>query len=209
MEILLVRHGETKWNRELVFRGRRDIPLSERGREQAQLLGQRLAKMQIDAILSSPLARAVQTSQPAAEALKLDVEHSDALLDANFGKWSGLSRDEVKEKFPEQFEKWRENPLQMSFDGGDAVRDVRERSFQWLREIAKEDYKRIVVVTHRVILKLMLISILEASHDTFWQIRFDTCSISALNAGRRKFEVQFLNDTHHLELLAGDRLPDF
>ena len=137
MEILLIRHGETKWNRELVFRGIRDIELSERGRRQADLLAKHLKTFRIDAIFSSPLARAVQTAQPTAEALGLTVEPEEAINDLNFGLWTGLTCDEVREKYPLQFTKWESNPVDMDFPQGDRVREARIRSFEWLKMISR------------------------------------------------------------------------
>ncbi len=209
MEILLIRHGETQWNRELVFRGRADIELSERGKKQAQLLGERLGSMEIDAIFSSPLLRATQTAAPAAERLGIDVFPDEALIDVDFGDWTGLSRDEVSEKFPDAFKKWHANPLEVSFRDGDVMREVQQRSLNYLREAAAKDYSRIAIVTHRVILKLLLVSILEASERAFWLIQFDTCSVSALEATGNSLLVKYLNDTHHLRPLAGAGLPDF
>ena len=209
MQILLVRHGETKWNRELVFRGIRDIELSQRGRRQAELLAKHLKNFRIDAIFSSPLSRAVQTAQPSAEALGLTVEPEEAINDLNFGLWTGLSCDEVMEKYPQQFEKWRSNPLDMDFPEGDKVREARIRSFEWLKEISRGEYGTIALVTHKVILKLLVLSILDAPERAYWQIQFGTCSVSSLNTKDGMFEISYLNDMHHYDELGRDELPDF
>lgn len=209
MEILLIRHGETQWNRELVFRGRRDIPLSERGLRQAELLARRLQDCKIDAIFSSPLSRALQTGQPTADALGLTVYPEDAINDLDFGLWSGLSVDQVKAKYPEQFEKWRANPLEMDFPEGDSLRDARLRSFDWLKRISGEDYARIALVTHKVILKLLILSVLDAPERAYWQIHLGTCSISSLSSRDEMLEINYLNDTHHYDEIGGDDLPDF
>jgi broad specificity phosphatase PhoE len=209
MEILLVRHGETQWNRELVFRGIRDIELSERGRQQAELLAKYLKRFKIDAIFSSPLSRAVQTLRPTAEALGLRVQPEEAINDLNFGLWAGLSVDQVKEKYPDQFEKWRLNPLEMDFPEGDKISNAKVRSFNWLKRIAGGDYERIALVTHKVILKLLVLSILDAPKRAYWQIQFSTCSVSMLNTKEGRFDICYLNDTHHYDEIGNDDLPDF
>ena len=209
MEILLIRHGETKWNRELVFRGIRDIPLSERGLRQAELLARRLESTKIDAIFSSPLSRAMQTAQPAAKTLGLTVQPEEAINDLNFGLWAGLSVDQVKEKYPDQFVKWLSNPLEMDFPEGDKVSVARQRSFDWLKTISSGDYDRIALVTHKVILKLLILSILDAPERAYWQIQFGTCSVSMVNTKEGRFDISYLNDTHHYDEIGSDDLPDF
>jgi broad specificity phosphatase PhoE len=209
VEILLVRHGETKWNRELVFRGIRDIPLSERGLRQAELLARRLKGEKIDAIFSSPLSRAMQTAQPAAQALALTVHPEEAINDLNFGLWAGLSVDQVKEKYPDQFEKWRVNPLEMDFPEGDSIIQARQRSFDWLKAASSADYARIALVTHKVILKLLVLSVLNAPERAYWQLQFSTCSVSMLTTKEGRFDISYLNDTHHYDEIGDDDLPDF
>lgn len=208
MEILLIRHGETKWNRELVFRGIRDIELSERGHRQAELLAKRLKDYKIDAIFSSPLSRAMQTVQPAAGALGLTVQPEQAINDLDFGLWAGLTVDQVKEKFPDQFEKWRVNPLEMDFPEGDRVSEAKLRCFDWLKCISGGDYERIALVTHKVILKLLVLSVLDAPERAYWQLQFGTCSVSMLSTAEGRFDISYLNDTHHYDEIGGDDLPD-
>ena len=203
MEVLLIRHGETEWNRELVFRGRADMPLSERGHEQARLLGEHLAGVKIDAVYSSPLQRAVQTAQPVADGQKIDVVTGEAIVDVDFGKWTGLSRDEVKDKYPESFRKWHSDPLDMIFDSGDSMTQVAKRSREYLNGLVTGDYQRVAVVTHRVIIKMLLVSILEARGKAFWSLQFDTCSISAIEGTGNGWSVKYLNYTDHLKPLSG------
>lgn len=209
MEILLIRHGETKWNRELVFRGKCDIPLSEYGLKQAESLRKYLSTFKIDAIFSSPLVRAKQTVKLLSEYLGIEISPIEFLVDVDFGLWTGLSRDKVNEKYHTEFVKWSNNPLDMLFSNGDSVKNVQQRCYHWLEEAAKGDYERVIVVTHRVILKLLLLSILKAHENSFWKIQFDTCSISSLDANNGKFSINYLNNTHHLSALESAKLPDF
>jgi probable phosphoglycerate mutase len=197
MEILLVRHGETEWNRELLFRGRRDIPLSRHGSAQAEMLATRMHALKPDSIFSSPLSRAVMTAQAAASALGLPVRVEDDLADVDFGIWSGLSRDEVEARYPQDFKKWRDDPLAMRFEGGETVSEVQERGLRWLRRVSGSGSGRIAAVTHRVVLKLLAAAVLDAP-GAFWRVRFDTCSVSAVRASAGGFELMYLNDTHHL-----------
>ena len=96
MDIYLVRHGETQWNKEEVFRGRKDIPLNETGRKQAAQAGAYFREVPVKRIISSPLSRAVETAQGIATATGVPVERVGELTDINFGIWEGLSLKEVE-----------------------------------------------------------------------------------------------------------------
>jgi broad specificity phosphatase PhoE len=89
IEIILVRHGETAWNRREIFRGRADIELSETGARQAELLAQYLSQTGISAIYSSPLKRALKTAEAIASYHSLDVKTTSGLIDFDYGNWQG------------------------------------------------------------------------------------------------------------------------
>ena len=102
-EIILVRHGETEWNVAEIFRGRIDVELNETGIKQAELLAEYLSNVKIDAIYSSPLKRALKTAEIVAGSHKLDINITPGLTDFNYGKWQGLSHQEVKDKYKELY----------------------------------------------------------------------------------------------------------
>jgi broad specificity phosphatase PhoE len=99
--ILLVRHGQTDWNLSRRLQGHTDLPLNERGREQARVLAAELAEEPIDAVYSSDLVRAHETARIVAERHGLDVTAIDDLRERHFGTWEGLSDDEIQTRFPE------------------------------------------------------------------------------------------------------------
>src|SRR5213082_1136682 len=105
-EILLVRHGETEWNRESRFQGHADPSLNELGREQAAELAAALAGERLAAVYSSPLRRALETAQIIAAPHRLDAVPVDGLREVDVGSWQGLTRDEVEHRFPQQFRRW-------------------------------------------------------------------------------------------------------
>lgn len=105
-EILLARHGETEWNRVGRWQGHADQPLNEAGRRQAAELAERLAGNRIAAIYSSDLARASQTAGAVASRLGLGVVEDAGLREIDVGSWSGLTRAEVEQRFPEGYARW-------------------------------------------------------------------------------------------------------
>ena len=98
-EIILARHGETEWNVSEIFRGRIDVELNDTGSKQAQLLAEYLSQKKIEAVYSSPLQRALRTAEVIARHHKLEVAITPGLIDLDFGKWQGLSHQEVKDKY--------------------------------------------------------------------------------------------------------------
>jgi broad specificity phosphatase PhoE len=102
--ILLVRHGETDWNRERRFQGHADTPLNEAGRRQAGELAERLRDEGLTAVYTSPLRRAAETADIVAEHLGLEAEELEALREIDVGDWQGLTVDDVRERFPGRLE---------------------------------------------------------------------------------------------------------
>lgn len=100
-QLLLVRHGETDWNRELRVQGHADPSLNETGRRQARALAERLAGVRVDAIYSSDLARARETAEILAASFDAPVRFDAALREVDTGNWTGLTRDEILESFPD------------------------------------------------------------------------------------------------------------
>jgi probable phosphoglycerate mutase len=99
--LLLVRHGETEWNREERFRGRADIPLNAKGLAQAEATARCIAsRYQPAAVYASPLSRAVQTAEAIARRFSLPVQVHAGLADIDYGQWQGLSPDEVRARWP-------------------------------------------------------------------------------------------------------------
>jgi broad specificity phosphatase PhoE len=106
--ILLARHGQSDWNETRRWQGHADRPLTEKGRAQARALAERLAHVALDAVYSSDLRRAADTAAEVARTQGLEVIELPELREVDVGSWSGLTRDQAEERFPEGFARWRE-----------------------------------------------------------------------------------------------------
>jgi len=200
--IILVRHGETDWNKREVFRGQIDVLLNQNGLNQAQAVGNALKGQKLNAIYSSPLSRAVQTANEIAKFHNLDVNLEDGYLDLNYGQWQGVSHEEVKTRYPELYDKWHEQPHLLRFPGGESLNDVRERAINALeRIIFIHPGDTIIVVAHRVVNKVLLCSVLDLDNSHFWRIRQDTCCINIFEDSKIGYVLYCLNDTCHLKHL--------
>lgn len=204
--LYLVRHGQTAWNREEVFRGRADIPLNETGRKEALLTGEYLKKVKVDAIYSSPLSRAVETAEAITRYQGKGVLISDGLIDIDFGRWQGVSHEEVKERYGDLYRQWKDSPQLVRFPGGESLEDVRKRVLRGIDEILPDHGdETLVMVSHRVVNKTMLCGLLGLDNSHFWQIGQDTGCINILEFGEG-FTLRRLNDTSHLVAIEGKRV---
>jgi glucosyl-3-phosphoglycerate phosphatase len=142
--VLVWRHGRTRWNVEHRFQGQADPPLDEVGRLQAAAAARLLVAYAPTAIVSSDLARAVQTARPLAESVGLPVILDRRLRERSLGGWEGLTRDEVVRRHPEQYAQWlagRDAPR----PGGETRAELGERS---LAALAGAQGETVVLVTH-------------------------------------------------------------
>jgi len=209
-EVLIIRHGETAWNREKVFRGRADVPLSERGREQARLLAEALKEARIEAICSSPLGRANETAAPLAGTLGIQVVTDERLTDMSFGAWEGRARAEIEAAEPELYRLWQDAPGQFRAPDGESLSEVLARAWPAFEEIARRHASgRAAIVSHRVVCKLLLCMAIGIGEAGFWRVRVDTASVSAVARSERGWVVTRLNDTHHLRGIRETLTADF
>lgn len=146
--LILVRHGETDWNRENRFQGHADPPLNELGRRQSEELAATLADEHIARVYTSPLRRAGETAEIVAGRLGLEVEPVEGLREIDVGAWAGLTRDEVAARFPDDYAVWLERAPE-GFEDGETYDELAARVIPALRALAdRHPSSTILVVTH-------------------------------------------------------------
>jgi len=200
--IYLVRHGQTAWNREEIFRGRTDVPLDETGLRQAELTADYFRDMEITAVYSSPLARAWQTAEKIAVLHSLEVQPLEGIIDMSFGNWEGHAHLEIKKNDSERYRLWREEPHRVRLPGGESLEEVRVRAINAVEEVIQKHLGKILVlVSHRVINKILICCILGIDNSHFWQIGQDTTAINLIQYKNGKYILSLLNETCHLKRL--------
>ena len=156
-ELLLIRHGETDFNREGRFQGQVDVPLNAFGMLQAERLAARLAgEPRIDALHCSDLLRTRQTAEPSARALGLPALPDARLREQHFGILEGLTFVQVRELHAEPFERWARFDARYALPGGESTHDFHARTVEAIRDIAaRHAGRRIAVVTHGGVLDMV------------------------------------------------------
>lgn len=198
-EIILVRHGETEWNTSDVFRGRIDIGLSETGLKQAALLGEYLRNIEVEAIFSSPLKRALSTAEAINHYHNLKIETTDGLIDYNFGEWQGMSRHDIKTSYTELYNEWNTHPERVKTPGGETLDDVRNRATGLIDELINRYSSTIILVSHRVVLKVIICALLGLDNSHYWNIEQDTCGITSFTHENHRFMLIRHNDTSFMK----------
>ena len=205
MELIIIRHGETAWNREKVFRGNRDVRLNSIGIAQADATAKALEGRVFDAIYTSPLKRALVTARRIAKPHEMAVRETEGFSDISYGVWEGLSVDTVKREYPGFYEKWLKNPSKVKFTRGESMKRAWKRVNSALREVIwMHGTGTVVIVSHRIPIKMMTAYLMAKPRDAIGQIRHDPCGMSIFHVKHRDYKPLVLNDTAHL---AGLNLP--
>jgi len=210
MELILIRHGETDFNRDDVFRGRKDVRLNALGIAMAEATAEALKDRVFESVTSSPLKRSMVTAKRIAAPHQIEVRSKFDFIDISYGVWEGLPEAEVRTKWPGLYRKWTTNPSWVRFPGGESTRHCWKRVISGLREILFEQgIGTVVIVSHRVPIKLMTAYLLGKKRGDINKIRHDPCAISTFKVEDKKPTPVILNDSSHLAGLSLSEPKDF
>ncbi|MDI6630834.1 MAG: alpha-ribazole phosphatase [Thermoanaerobacteraceae bacterium] len=198
--IYLVRHGETLWNHALKYQGHADIALSERGVRQAEALARRLSSERFAAFYASDLSRALDTARIIARPHGGTVEVVSDLREINFGEWEGLTRDEIKNRFPEVSRQWWTAPYTTRLPGGESLCEVATRAVRALQQIAANHAdEQVLVVSHGGTIRAAIGSLLRMDLNQYWRLRQDNAALNVLELFEEgKAILMLFNDCAHL-----------
>jgi broad specificity phosphatase PhoE len=208
-ELILARHGETAWNVEKVFRGRADVNLDEVGVKQAALLGKHLNHWKLEAIYSSPLRRASETANIVARDHKIAMNIAQGLIDFDYGDWQSLPEQEVESVYPDILKEWHNNPQKVRMPGGESLEGVRRRAAQVVKDVLSRHQGSVLLVSHRVVIKVLICYLLGLDNSHFWNIKQDVGGITVFTYADGRFVLTRHNDTSHLKELQKSVLDDF
>ncbi len=207
LRLLLVRHGETEWNRMSRFQGIKDIPLNENGKKQGQKAADFLQKIPIDFGVTSPLSRPKETAEIILQqhphvslAIKKDLE------EISHGLWEGKLEQEIEAEYPGLLNQWKEKPETVQMPQGENLQQVWERAINAWLEIVKENLdhnksKTGLVVAHDAINKVIICYLLGLKPSNFWNIKQGNGAVTVIDypQGLEGMPVlQAINLTNHL-----------
>jgi broad specificity phosphatase PhoE len=160
MNLILIRHGETDWNRIGRCQGVADIVLNENGKRQAKELAESLKNHDIKAVYSSHLKRAHETAQEIAKHHSLSVQVDPDFQEMNQGDLEGLTFPDIRDRYAEVLKQWRESPETLRLPNGESLLEVQERAWEAFEKVHKLHLgETVVAVSHNLTIITLLCKI--------------------------------------------------
>lgn len=204
--IILVRHGETAWNRERRMQGHTDTPLSATGRAQAAALARRLSASAFAALYSSDLQRARDTATAIARHTGHDVVSDPRLRERRFGIFEGLTYEEISARHPAEFARFQSRDPDYVIPGGESACEFWRRSLACLVEIAgRHAGGEVAVITHGLVLDALYRAAHELAHDAPRPVPLLNASLNVFAYGGGRWRLESWGDIGHLEPVTSDR----
>ena len=205
--LLLIRHGQTEWNRQYRFQGRENVPLTEEGKRQAHNLALRMKNNPPETVYSSPLDRALYTACEIASYCGKKPVIMPELEEINFGEWEGKSIASIESENPDAFNRWRTDPFFNPPEGGEAWPEISSRLKRAFDVMISSGCKDIAAVTHGGVMRAMYAVIFGLDPHHTWYMDVANCGVSGIEIVGGRCYLSFMNDSHHLNGGAGITLP--
>ena len=205
--LCMVRHGETAWNAQGRVQGQLDVPLSAAGLAQARCVAAALPERRFSTLYSSDLQRVLQTAQPAAEKLGLEVRIDARLRERHYGAFQGLTYAQAKECLPDDYARFKAKDAEFAFGSGESLRAFFERATQCIHAIARRhDGEEVLVFTHGGVLEMAYRRATGCGLSTPRRCELPNAALNWIEAGERCWSVLGWADCAHLAA-ALDDLP--
>lgn len=187
VRLLLIRHGETEWNRMSRFQGVKDIPLNENGKKQAEKAGEFLKDIELDFAVTSPLLRPKETAQIILKYhLGIALDEQKDLEEISHGLWEGKLEKEIEAEFPGLLKQWKDKPETVQMPEGENLQQVWDRAIECWENIIKQYFdsqkgKTGIVVAHDAINKVIICYLLALKPNNFWNIKQGNGAVTVID----------------------------
>ncbi|NIP37755.1 MAG: histidine phosphatase family protein [Candidatus Dadabacteria bacterium] len=199
MNLILIRHGETEWNKQGLCQGISDINLSEFGKVQASCLSESLKDSTIDSIYSSNLKRAYETARLIAENHDVNVEVEDGLREMDQGDFEGQPFVKLRETHGHLLQSWRADPANFRIPNGETLQEVQDRAYNAIKNIRlNNEGKTVLIVSHNFTIITLLCKFQGTSLDDFYKYKINETSKHIINFNNGRYTVETFNNTDHL-----------
>jgi broad specificity phosphatase PhoE len=197
MQLILIRHGETLWNKKGRVQGTSDIELSDAGIKQAELLALSLKDHPLETIHASPLKRARQTAEIINEFHHLDIQVHWDLMEMDQGDFEGFSFKELMINEKEFLQKWITDPVSVKMPNGESLSELQKRAWRAMEEIISKS-QNALIVSHNFTIAAILCRLRNISLSDFRSACVDTASKTIVRLGDKEAIIDLLNDRSHL-----------
>lgn len=201
--LVLIRHGQTAWNKSGKYQGQSDVALSEEGLEQARCLAEHFPAEKLDAVYASDLSRAMVTAETVAQKFGLEVRPEPAFRELSFGKWEGLTYAEIVAGWPEAMANFLTHPDIMEIPQGESFPQVQQRAMARLKEIVAEHEPHdhtVGIFAHGAVLRTILTGIMQMPLSQVWTLSQYNTAVNIVRFDEGRPTVELLNSTAHLAM---------
>jgi len=196
--LILIRHGETPYNRNRRYQGHRDTPLTKEGKKQAKEIAIRLRNESLDAIYSSNLKRTRYTAKVINGYHFLKINILPQLREIDFGDWEGKTHDEIQREWRGLLDEWEREPSKIKIPRGESIKDLAERIRSTIKKIvSNHPDQRVAIITHGGPIRIILMDALGLGLDDWWKTITSNGGISIIKYQSKKAKVLLQNDTSH------------
>jgi phosphoserine phosphatase len=203
-KIILVRHGHVEGIHPPRFRGREDLPLTERGKAEALAVARRISERWRPAcVYTSPLSRCVLTGAAIASACKVQSQSIEELNDIDYGSWKMKTFAEMQATQGELYASWFATPHLVRFPGGDSLQELASRAADALRiALERHPNQTVVMVAHDAVNRALLVQLADLPLSSYWRLVQEPCCINEIDIAANRIQARSINDTSHLDGLA-------
>jgi len=206
--LLLCRHGQTDFNASLRFQGQLDEPLSELGRQQAQLLAGRLAEESVDVAYTSDLCRAHETATVALAGRPIPLHVDPRLREIAFGRWEGMTFAEIKDKYPDDVAARDRDRVHYAMPGGESLAQLGQRVRSFMEDVLpRHEGQSMLFVAHGGTVNAVISTLLDIPLTSWWRLRNHNANVSVLRFTVDGPRLASFNDTCHLHGSADLKWP--
>ncbi len=197
--LYLVNQPESTWMKEDKCEGQSDTSLTALGKSQSKKIGEFFKDKHISALYSSNLHRANQCAKIISSIVQIKVKREEKLAQINLGIWQGKYPEEIESRYPRVWQNWKAKPSSAEIPGGEHLGDVLSRVSVFLSSLCDDELfdKNIIIVTHDIIIRIILLLTQRQKLDSLWEYHLDRASISEVQIEPEKKIIQ-INDTSHL-----------
>ncbi|PKB72530.1 MAG: hypothetical protein BZY75_06430 [SAR202 cluster bacterium Io17-Chloro-G7] len=204
MKLVLVRHGETEWNKLGKFQGQRDIALNSRGLAQAKETAQTVAHWQHSVVYSSPLSRTMQVAHEISSISGNAVQQVPGLQELSLGDLEGVTGEEMRSGWPQVYAAWRDDPATVGMPNGETLVELQNRVWNALLELEKTHLQAetpddmLILVSHNFAIRSLIGKLLGMPLSNFHRMSLSLSSISTVEIDQRGRRLTSYNSTSHL-----------
>lgn len=199
MNIYLIRHGEKQDD----SKNYETMELTKKGFKQANLLGKKLKKYNIEKIYSSDMVRAIQTSEEINKYLKVDIKAEHEFREIDMGEYTGKGLKYVQKNYPDFFKEFSNHTSDVAYPNGECGGDVWKRSEKVIEDIINSGLENVAIVAHGGMIRVLISGFLELNQERrfFFGLPLENCSITLVKYDNKnkKFYIHYFNNYSHLE----------